>query len=124
MSPDGSYHGIIVRESLHDPSVLDKFELLGSAQGEHWTLHRVGVTKEAFPILVDLVRRNLKVENGVPFYAHFYNREELVVVFPKRIFHVTPKMSSWAPVLTYALSAGIPAEQLDFKPCRVEDETY
>jgi hypothetical protein len=119
-----TYHGIIVEESLRDPSVLETLAILGRKKGRDWTLLRVGIEERALKMMVNRLRQNLITVNGVPFYAHFYHPGELIVVFPERVFRVTPEKSSWEPVVTYGKSVGIPAEQLDFAPCRFEDETY
>jgi hypothetical protein len=60
----------------------------------------------------------------VPFYAHFYRPRELVVVFPDRVFRLTPQKQSWGPAVAHGRAAGIPQEQLDFHPCRFEDEAW
>ncbi len=120
----GDYHGIIVEESLRDPSVLDAVTILGRKKGTNWTLLRVGVEDQNLPSAIERVQQSLKVEGGVPFYAHFYRRGELIVVFPDQVFHVAPQRDTWTPVQAYGKSRGIPAEQLDFSPCRFDEETY
>jgi hypothetical protein len=59
------------------------------------------------------------------FYCHFYRGEELVVVFKERIFKANAcDKSTWAEILEYGKSIHIPEAQLDFLPCKIEDETY
>ena len=118
------YHGILVEEGLQDPSVLRMVEVLGRKRGGDWSLVRVGVGAAHLPEVLDRVRRSLKTVDGVPFYAHFYRDAELVVVFPDRVFRATPDRVTWGPAVEYGMSVGIPAEELDFRPCRFEDETY
>ena len=118
------YHGIIIREGLRDRSILDRMHILGSKNGKEWTLIRVGMSGKDLPDIVSVVQRNLLTERGVPFYAHFYNKEELIVVFPERIFHLKQEKSSWEPVVSYGKSLGISEKELDFKPCRFSEETY
>lgn len=124
MTARDEYHGIIVDDSLLDSAVLKKVAILGRKRGRHWTLLRVGVKGHRLPEVVDRVKRNLKTVDGVPFYAHFYRVDELIVVFPDRVFHLTPDKGTGEPVVSYGKSAGIPQDQLDFFPCRFEDETY
>jgi len=121
---DGNYHGIIVQEALRDPSVLSGVTILGRKKGADWHLLRVGVDAGLLSSTNERVQKSLKVENGVPFYAHFYRPGELIVVFPDQVFHVTPHPDSWASVLSHGKAHGIPPAQLDFAPCRFEDETY
>ncbi len=70
------------------------------------------------------IQPNLLTENGVPYYAHFYRAEELIIVFPDRGFHVSPDENSWKEVISYGESLGVPRAELDFRPCRFRDETF
>ena len=45
-------------------------------------------------------------------------------MFNKKIFRVSTDENSWKELIEYGKSLGIPEEQLDFKPCRVEDEEW
>lgn len=124
VGPGNDYHGIIVQEGLRNPSVLDGVTVLGEKRGRVWQLFRVGVPETLLPTVIAKIQANLRIEDGVPFYVHFYRSDELVVVFPDCVFRVTPRKETWAPVLTYGRSVGLPDGQLDFAPCRFEDETY
>lgn len=121
---ENDYHGIIVEESLRDRSLLDAVRVLGRRQGRDWGLLRVGVEAKRLPNVIQRLQRTLKVENGVPFYAHFYRPGELIVVFPDRLFRLTPQRDTWGPAVAYGRSVGVPLAQLDFEPHRVEDEDY
>ncbi len=118
------YHGIIIKESLRDRSLFGRIQVLGQKQGRDWTLLKVGVWLGMIDRIIDLVQANLIAEKDVPYYAHFYRANELIVVFPKRIFHVSPDKTSWGEVIAYGESVGIPHNELDFRPCRIRDETY
>jgi len=117
-----SYHGILIREGLKNPPVLERLKVLGKKQAGQWLLVKVEVSKEEIEELVKLVQRNLK--RNPTFYAHFYRYNELIVVFPERVFRITPDKATWGPTIAYGESMGIPLKELDFKPCRIEDETY
>jgi hypothetical protein len=58
------------------------------------------------------------------FYFHFYKGDDLIIIFKERIFRVKTDMATWKEVIEYGKTLNIPAKQLDFYPCRVEDETY
>lgn len=58
------------------------------------------------------------------YYVHFYRNQELIVVFPQKTFTLTPERESWRPAVEYGKAVGIPEEELNFKPCRFEEETY
>jgi periplasmic divalent cation tolerance protein len=118
------YHGIIIKQSLRDRSILDAVEILGKRTAKDWTMLRVLVRAGQFKNVLKLVQDNLLTENKVPYYAHFYNHQELIAVFPDRIFYVKPDKKTWGPVARYGKSLGIPERELDFKPSRFEDETY
>jgi len=116
-----SYHGILIREGLKNPAVLERLRVLGKKQAGEWLLVKVEVSKDEIKEVVKLVQRNLK-RNPV-FYAHFYRFNELIVVFPERVFRIMPDKATWGLAITYGESVGIPLKELDFKPCRIEDET-
>ena len=124
VSMEYDFHGIIVKESLENKSLLDEVEILGTQKGRDWELIRVGLNNSKREEFIKSVRRNLKSEGGVPFYAHFYSKDKLIIVFPGKMFEVTPNRNTWKAVIDYGLSQGIPIEQLDFFPCRFQDETY
>jgi hypothetical protein len=116
------YHGIIIKEGLKDHSILGQMRILGTKRAGDWTLLRVGVDENKISEAIRIVRRNL-LSNPV-YYAHFYRGEELIVVFPKKTFYLTPNRETWKPAIEYGKSVGIPEKELDFKPCRFEEETY
>jgi hypothetical protein len=58
------------------------------------------------------------------YYAHFYRGTELIVVFRNRVFRVNTDRGTWQEAIAYGKALGIAGRQLDFAPCRVEDETY
>jgi hypothetical protein len=118
------YHGIIIRESLVDQSVLNVVRILGQRKGGEWTLLRVAVASRRIEGTINRMQQELKVVDGVPFYAHFYRKEELIVVFPRRVFRMKPERGTWGPAVSYGRSLGIPDDELDFNPCRFEDETF
>jgi len=117
------YHGIIVKESLKDQLVLNKIKILGRKKSAKWTLLRVSFNEDKIDEVVGLVQKSLITE-PVRYYSHFYREGKLIVVFPEKIFTLTPKRETWRPAVDYGKSIGIPEKELDFKPCRFEEETY
>jgi len=118
------YHGIIIKQSLRDRSILDSIQILGKRITKDWTTLRVLVRDDQFENFLKLVQANLLTENKVPYYAHFYNNKNMIAVFPDRIFHLKPDKETWGPAVRYGKSLGISERELDFKPSRFEDETY
>ena len=118
------YHGIIIRESLTDPSALTIVRILGQRKGGPWTLLRVGVSARTLRRAIARIQHGLRTVDTVPFYAHFYRKDELLVVFPRRLFRLRPERTTWGPAVSYGRSLGINEDELDFNPCRFEEETY
>jgi hypothetical protein len=81
------YHGIIVKQGLRGPSILSKMETLGKKKAGKWVLLRVSVSESRIKEVIGLVQKCLVKEPA--YYAHFY-QEELIVVFPEKIFQLTP----------------------------------
>ena len=118
------YHGIIIEQSLRDRSILDNIRILGKKSGKKWTMLRGLVRDDRLENFLKLVQANLLTENKVPYYAHFYNQQDLIAIFPDRVFYLKPDKKTWGPAVRYGKTLGISERELDFKPCRFEDETY
>lgn len=120
------YHGIIIKEGLLDETLLNKIKVIGSKKDgiifRRFTLLKLEIEKRSLSEIINIVQKNLKT-NPV-YYAHFYRDKELIVIFPKKTFQITTDKSSWKKVINYGKSVGIPEKELDFYPCRIEDETY
>jgi hypothetical protein len=112
------YHGIIVKEGVRDISIFQNIRVLSRQTGKDWTLMKVGVSPKGINKIISSAQTNLVIENGIPYYAHFYRDNELIVVFPSKVFRITPDRATWGE------SLGIARKELDFRPCWVEDETY
>ena len=118
------FHGIIIQESLRDPSVLRNVTILGTKQGKDWKLLVVSVPDSRMDSVLELVKSNLRTDEGISYYTHFYSNDRLILVFPDRVFHIKPNKETWKPVVDYGLSMGIPKEQPEFFPNSFEDESF
>jgi hypothetical protein len=102
--PD-NYRGTIVKESLKDGTILKSLKVTGhrivGRPRDSWDLVSVEVSLE------DLAKLKYYINDG-PWYAHFWNDNELIIVFKDKIF--TDVQSA----MEYGMSIGIPLEQLDF----------
>ena len=107
---------------MKDQSVVTKMKILGQKKAGKWTLLRVCVDENKINEAIATVQKNLVTEPT--YYAHFYREGRLILVFPKKIFHATPEKETWKPAVDYGKSVGITGKELDFKPCRFEEETY
>lgn len=110
-----AYHGIIVEESL-DKGTLGKLRVIGRKRGAEFSLLKVEVEEGA----LGKIQKSLKPG----YYAHFYKNDELIIVFPKKIFRVTPEKRTWKGAIAYGLSLGIPGKQLAFFPRSFREETW
>jgi len=118
------YHGIIVPQGIRNHAVFNELNVLGEKRGKEWTLLKVGIDPNNITRVIGLVQANLSSDKGVPYYAHFYRDNELIVVFPQRVFRVSTDRNSWTEAVRYGESVGIPRAELDFRPCSVQDETF
>ena len=113
------WHGVVVAESLGDPTLLnacpvyrtyisgpqplDPTGTLGN-----WHLYWVRVPSTT----IDAIRAAL-VDGW--WYAHFWNADRLRVVFADAEFEVArDDPSTWQPAVEHGLAKGIPREWLDF----------
>lgn len=117
------YHAILLDLEFKDANFIKRWKELGRkhSRTNPWTLIKAEVPESR---LNELIEDGQKALVGPAYYFHAYRDDELVVIFPEKIFKVTTNKDSWAELIKYGLSLGIPEEQLDFKPCKVEDEEY
>jgi len=114
------YHGIIVDVSQKDKIIFRKLNILGKKKVDDWVMYKVEVSFNDLDKVIGELQDNLV--DG--FYFHFYKGDELIVVFKEKLFKVNIGKSNWSEVIEYGMSLGIPKEQLDFYPCRADDEEY
>jgi hypothetical protein len=114
------YHGIVVDVSQKDKSIFHKLKVIGNKEDDGWTLYKIESNQKDIEKVIKQLQENM-VEG---FYFHFYSGEELIVVFNHKIFKVKTDKSTWGEIIKYGKSLNIPEQQLDFYPCKVEDEEY
>lgn len=113
MSP---YLGVIIEQSLADPSYLDEVEVVRRQRdpGGSWVFLLVRVpearAREAF------ARLRAALPPDERWYAHFFRGSELVVVFRDAVLSMTTDPATWTEAVAHGRALGIPAEQLDFVP--------
>lgn len=121
-----SYQGVIIEESLTDPSVLKEVHVLwsvvepvtaedGTPELDHWTLHTFEVDDTQAEALAKRLCDGLDDGKRGHWFADFKNDAKHYVVFPGKIFCVDrSETDAYKPVTLYGLSVGIPAQQLAF----------
>jgi len=104
------YEGVIIKESLEDPSVLNDLEVISHDIDPlaNWDLYKVKARPDCFEPL----SKNLKSDK---YYIHFWKKSDVVVIFRNKIFkyNIYDRVT-WNKVIEYGLSIGIPISQLDF----------
>lgn len=116
------YHGNLLDTEFKSPEFLKKFNIFASRKSRRnpWIMTGVIVPAEKIEEVISEVQEELLDDQ--PYYAHFYRKDELIVVYKKKVFRVTPDESTWNEAVEYGRSLGIPAEQLVFLPNRFEQE--
>ncbi len=105
-----TYKGTIVEQSLTDLSVLDDIKILKTTISPNagWRMHVVEVTREQLEAVS-------KFMEATKWYAHFWNGDEMIVVYPNMLFlQSVSHKETWKPAIDYGLTIDIPLEQLDF----------
>ena len=124
-----NYRGIILSISQRDRSIFSTLHVIGKKQAFFGvvTLYKVELEPALLEPTIERLQRNMRDSwlHIRGFYCHFYRGEELIVVFKDRIFKANAcDKSTWAEIFEYGKSIHTPEPQLDFSPCKIEDETY
>jgi hypothetical protein len=117
-----NYHGILVDFSFEDTIYPEKFKLFAKRKSDDWTLYGIIVEDSKIDAVIKDIQNNMKSKE--PYYQHFYNDEQMIVVFKDRIFTVTPQISTWKEIIEYGKTLNIPQDQLTFWPNRFQDEIH
>jgi len=116
------YHGIIIDQEFADQLFPNTFKVFAKKQDGSWGIYGIEVEDAQLEKLIKKIQDNMK--NDEPWYAHFYNDRQLIVIFKDKVFRVEPHISSWKPIIEYGRGLKIPEEQLDFWPNRFQDERH
>ena len=84
------YHGIILDLEFKDSTYPQKFKLFAKRKSSTsgWLLYGVEVGDQEIDKVILEVQENMKDDK--PYYAHFYNDNDMIVVFKKNVFRVKP----------------------------------
>jgi len=112
------WKGIIIAESLEEPSLISDFEVfrakisekdldLGEGKQGRWHLYYVHPTSSEISAVSSQIKPG--------WYCHFWRGNNLVVVFRDKKFEMlADDKSTWRDAVEYGRSIGIPEKQLDF----------
>lgn len=123
-----NYQGVIIFESLGDPSILQDVKILATTVEEvtekhktpwltRWTLHTVGIPEKKGDEFAETLSRSFDATHDTHWFADYKNDNYHFIVFPNRVF----KVDLTNPILykeakKYGISLGIPSYQLNFAP--------
>mgnify|MGYP001294803448 FL=1 len=116
------YHGIIIDQEFTDQSFPNTFKVFAKKQDGSWGIYGIEVEDPKLEESIKKIQENMKGDE--PWYAHFYNDRQLIVIFKDMVFRVEPHISSWTPIIDYGRELNIPEEQFDFWPNRFQDEIH
>jgi hypothetical protein len=116
------FHGILVDAAFTDRLYPETFSVFARKNAGLWGLYGIEIPRENIKYAVRDIQLHMRADES--FYSHLYDDEAIIVIFKQRIFLATPNSSSWKEIQNYGLTLGIPLEQLDFWPCRFQDEVH
>ncbi|PIS14120.1 hypothetical protein COT65_00475 [Candidatus Shapirobacteria bacterium CG09_land_8_20_14_0_10_47_13] len=116
------YHGIIIDQEFTDQSFPNTFKVFARKQDGSWGIYGVEIEDSHLEESISKIQESMKSDE--PWYAHFYNDKQLIVIFKDKVFRVEPHICSWTPIVDYGKELNIPEEQLDFWPNRFQDEIH
>ncbi|MAF34734.1 hypothetical protein CMO91_02720 [Candidatus Woesearchaeota archaeon] len=120
------FTGVIIEESLENPSVLKKVSILKTGVEkvtekhktphlQQWTMHTISVAEDKAEEIAQEVSNSLDIQHA--WYADFKNDAFHYVIFKNKVFKVDrSRPSQYEAVVAYGVSKGIPDYQLDFSP--------
>ena len=113
------FQGVIISEGLSDPTIIKNFEV-----------YKAEITRDGIPIDYDgnLGRWHLyyvkcskqEIDEFQPYilhgwYAHFWQRNRIVVVYNDRQFEITKdNRSTWKEAIEHGKAQGIPENEFGF----------
>lgn len=106
-----NFKGMIVEESLKDPRIINKLSIssVEITSPSHWHIYTFSINEG------DILNLQNFIKEG-PWYIHFWNSKEIIVVFKEKIFRfLRTDRTTWEQLTTYGREMGIPGSQLDFK---------
>jgi hypothetical protein len=121
-----SYRGVVIAESLADPTVLadlvvQKTKVVPVTEWHRtpwltqWTLHTVEVPDERADAVAERLRHAIDTAHATHWYADFRSATTHYVIFHDRIFCVQRgDPSAYEAAKAHGRTLGIPERQLDF----------
>jgi len=137
------YHAVIINISQIDKSIFERYKILDIKKRflGLLKLYRINVPETDIENAAKEVQLNMSTKLKKEWYATFYNAERCIIVFRKKVFHLSTngiypvyqqkintaradEKIKWDEMLMYAKTLGIPDKQLDFLPSDYKIEVY
>jgi len=124
-----NYHGIVVSFSQKNKSIFQRLHIIGLKKVLFGIikLYKIDISEKEIKKIIQEIQMNMSKNIFMinqEFYAHFYRKNELIIVYRNKIFSVTLDKNSWEEAIEYGKSIGIKENQLDFIPNRFEEEQF
>ena len=121
----GNFLGIVVDQSLKNARAIDRMTVIAKKQIGSWGLLLVSIPEDELSKEIAMLQSDMINVKEDCWYAHFFQDDELIVVYQDRTFHATVNPETWTESIQHGLEHGIPMEQLDFTPrTRTEAMAY
>jgi hypothetical protein len=129
ISKSTEYHGIVIDFSQKDKSIFNTVEVIGKHPYFFglMNIYKLKVPSGKIDGVIKAFQKNMAnrfLLSFQDFYLHFYRDNELIIVFKDKVFHVTPDSETWGEAIEHGKKLKIATNQLDFYPCRFEDEDF
>lgn len=123
-----NFRGVIIEESLRDPSLLSRVKILSTRTSEvtekhktpwlkKWTLHSVEIQRAAVEEISKAISENIDEHHSHSWYADYDDGEVHYIIFPRKIFRIDMRSEAqYAEAKKYGIGLGIPPYQVDFHP--------
>lgn len=111
------YYGIVIEQSLKNPSILKEFGIVAQKQMGSWNFLLVSASENTLENQLKKLQDNMIPINEDCWYNHFFMNDTMIVVYQDAVFKTTTNQSDWKEVIQYGIKHGVPIEQLDFNPC-------
>lgn len=110
------YLGVLIEQSLSNPRFVDSVQVIHRERDPHgtWVFLVVRIAHESARTTFTSLQSAIAKDR--PWYAHFFRGEELVVVYPDRVYWMSTDPETWTDALDHGRRLGIPPGQLDFMP--------
>lgn len=116
------YHGILINKQFSDESFAETLTQFAKKNSGDWIIYGVEITEDNFDETIRIIQEAMRPNE--PWYCHFYNDKEMVVVFKEKIITASSHISTWGEIFAYGKTLNIPEKQLDFWPNRFQDERH